>query len=132
MTVTQILHFIAPTASAAESETQATLQALKGKKAPKNYVLGTQTQDKHALQLTSEWHDPAAESSPEATAYIKTVRDSLGSPQSMYHVSFKQPAFGADGPLSSPLVEFVQVWFPAEKVTAGFRKRIEGDFEKFD
>jgi hypothetical protein len=132
MTVTQILHFRAPSPSEADDQAQETLRALKGTKAPENYVFGTQTQDKQAIQLTSEWHDPKDEGSKEADTYRNTVLSSLGNPESMYHVSFKQSAFHENGPLSSPLVEFVQIWFPSKTVTASFRSSIEKDFEKFD
>jgi hypothetical protein len=132
MSVTQILHFRAPSASKADDQAQEALKALKSAKAPENYVFGTQTADKSAIQLTSEWHDPKDEGSKEADTYRKTVLDNLGNPESMYHVSFKQSAFDKGGPLSSPLVEFVQIWFPSKTVTADFRKKIESDFEKFD
>lgn len=135
MTVTQIIHFSAPSASAADTQAHAAIKALKGTRAPDNYVLGTQTKDKRLLQLTSEWHDPSAEATPAADEYRNTVLSSLGNPQKMFHVSFTSTGsvFEApNGPLSSPLVEFVQIFFPAEKVTDEFRAKIEKDFERFN
>ncbi|CAG5141391.1 uncharacterized protein ALTATR162_LOCUS923 [Alternaria atra] len=134
MTVTQIIHFRAPSASEADSQAHTAVKALKGAKAPENYVLGTQIQDKRNLQLTSEWHDPKAESSKEADKYRETVIKTLGNPEKMFHVSFKDgdSAFDNGGPLSSPLVEFVQIYFPASKVTEDFRSKIEKEFKKFD
>jgi len=134
MTVTQIIHFRAPSASEADAAAHAAVKALKGAKAPENYVLGTQTQDKRNLQLTSEWHDPKAESSAEANTYRETVIKTLGNPDKMFHVTFKdgQSAFDNKGPMSSPLVEFVQIYFPASKINESFRNKIEKDFNKFN
>jgi hypothetical protein len=135
MTVTQIIHFRAPSASDADAAAHSAVKALKGTKAPENYVLGTQTQDKRNLQLTSEWHDPRAESSPEANEYRSTVIKTLGNPNKMFHVTFKdgQSAFDNGGPCSSSLVEFVQIYFPASKVAdGGFRAKIEKEFGTFN
>jgi hypothetical protein len=134
MTVTQIIHFRAPSASEADSQAHAAVKALKGAKAPENYVLGTQVQDQRNLQLTSEWHDPQAESSKEAETYRETVIKTLGNPEKMFHVSFKEEhtVFDNGGPMSSPLVEYIQVYFPASKVTDSFRSKIEKDVQKFE
>ncbi|USP79563.1 duf1212 domain membrane protein [Curvularia clavata] len=134
MTITQIIQFQQPSASAAETQAHAALQALKDTKAPENYLLGTHIQDERKLQLTSEWHDPQAESTPAANEYRSTVLSALGSPDKMLHVNFtsETPLFGETGPMVSPIIEFVKIYFPASRATSEFCAKIEKDFNVFD
>ena len=134
MPILQLLTFHFPTPSTTDTASNTALSALKGPKAPQNFVLGTSISDKSTLQLTSEWHDPAAESTPEASDYRQTILQTLGTPKSMYHVSLHNDAsaFSDGGPMASALVEFVKIYFPSDKVDAAFQEKIEADFRRFD
>ncbi|KAF1938716.1 hypothetical protein EJ02DRAFT_16312 [Clathrospora elynae] len=129
MTIVRILQFHAPSSFAAESEASEALAALKGVKTPQNFMLGTQVRDEGVAQLTSEWLELAKEASPEAESYINGVKIALGSPAAMSHITLQQPAFG---PLTFPVVEFVQPFILSSTVTPSFRGKIEADFEKFE
>ncbi|KAI2477406.1 hypothetical protein Ptr902_11031 [Pyrenophora tritici-repentis] len=138
MPILQILTFTLPSPSEAEASAHTALSSLKNAKAPENFVLGTRTSDKSALQLTSEWHDPAAEFTPEATSYRQTVLSTLGTPKSLFHVSLSGSsavsafASGSEGPMASPLVEYVQIYFPSGMVDEAFQEKIESEFRQFN
>lgn len=134
MTITQIIQLQQPSASAAETQAQTALKALKGTKAPENYVPGTHIQDERKLQLTSEWHDSKAEATPAANEYRNTVLSTLGTPEKMFHVNFTSgtSVFGKTGPMASPVVEFVKIYFAASRATSEFCAKIEKDFNAFD
>ncbi|KAL7775671.1 hypothetical protein CFE70_009515 [Pyrenophora teres f. teres 0-1] len=139
MPMLQILTFTLPTPSTASASAHTALSALKNAKAPENFILGTRTSDKSTLQLTSEWHDPSAEYTPEATSYRQTVLSTLGTPKTLFHVSLSGSsdavsafATGSEGPMASPLVEYVQIYFPSAEVDEAFQARIEEDFRRFN
>jgi hypothetical protein len=131
MTITQVLQFQAPSSKKANAEAANALEGLKEAKKPQNFTIGTHIKDKSTVSIASEWHDPKEQASPEASAYTDAIRNTLGSPSKMFHVAFKKEG-SAFGPISAPVVEFVQTRFPSKKVTSEFRQKIEQDFEKFE
>lgn len=109
---------------------------LKDIKIPGHVTLGIQVQDPSIFQITSEWNGTLdheeLKANSEHTAFLKSVRSSFAEPQNMFRVAFKQPAFGPTGPATANVVEFVQIWFPASRVTPEYQEEIERDFIKFD
>ena len=143
MVVTEIIQFGAEQLfDAHESRTtvddriQKTAKTLKGVKALQHFVLGTQVQDKGAIQITSEWNGAKDyvnfETTAEFGSFIKSVRSSCGEPHSIFHVALNRSAFGSDGPATANVVEFVQSYFPASHVTPEFQEKVKEDFLKFD
>jgi quinol monooxygenase YgiN len=143
MTVTEIIQFDAePSLDAHAPRTtvddtiQKAVKALKGVKAIQHFVLGTQVQDKGAIQITSEWDGVKDylnfETTPEFSSFIRSVRSFCGEPRNIFHVALNGSAFGPDGPATANVVEFVQNYFPASRVTSEFQKKVEEDFLKFD
>ena len=105
-------------------------KALEGVKNPQHFVLGIQIQDKNAIQLTSE--RTGVEDSSDFETFIKSVSTACGEPRSIFHVSLDRPAFGANGPATANVVEYVQVSFPTSLATPEFQRKIEGDFSRFE
>ncbi|OBT72691.1 hypothetical protein VF21_08798 [Pseudogymnoascus sp. 05NY08] len=50
----------------------------------------------------------------------------------IFHVLLNRSALSPDGPATAPVVEFVQNYFPASRVTPEFQKQVEEDFVRFD
>lgn len=143
MTLIEIIYFNAeppPDSHAPRTTVEDTIQnaanGLNKVKIPQNFALGTQVQDKGTIQITSEWdgvQDHAnLEATPEHRSFINSLRDSCGKPDNVLHVPLNRSAFGPDGAATGPVVEFVQTYFPASRVTPEFQKRVEEDFERFD
>lgn len=143
MAVTEIIHFGAePLLDAHAPRTtvddtiQKAVKALKGLKTPQHFVLGTQVQDKGAVQITSEWDGVQDyvnfETTPEFSSFIRSVRSFCGEPNNIFHVALDRSAFGPDGPATANVVEFVQTYFPASCVTPEFQKQVEEDFLRFE
>ncbi|KFY96202.1 hypothetical protein V500_02550 [Pseudogymnoascus sp. VKM F-4518 (FW-2643)] len=111
-------------------------QVLKGVKIPQNFALGTQVQDKGTAQITSEWDGVQGyaniEATPEYGSFINSVRNSCGKPDDIFHVALNRSVFGPEGAATAPVVEFVQNYFPASRITPGFQKKAEEDFVRFD
>ncbi|OBT49502.1 hypothetical protein VE04_10032, partial [Pseudogymnoascus sp. 24MN13] len=63
---------------------------------------------------------------------IQNAAIALKGPDDIFHVVLSRPAFGSDGPVAAPVVEFVQSYFPASRVTPEFQRGIEEDFARFD
>lgn len=110
--------------------------ALKGVKFSQQFAIGTQVQDKGAIQIISEWDGAQDYATLEATveygSFINSVHNSCGKPDNIFHVPLNRSAFGPQGAATAPVVEFVQNYFPASRVTPDFQKRIEEDFKRFD
>jgi hypothetical protein len=143
MVVTQIIHFGAEQSldqhgvpRTVDDKIQKAVQALKGVKTPQHFVLGTQVQDKGAIQITSEWASSqdysTSESTTEYRSFINTLTTSCGKPQSTFNISLDKPAFGVDGPATAHVVEYVQVYFPSSLVTPSFQQKISSDFSRFE
>jgi hypothetical protein len=115
---------------------QKAFKALKEVKALKHFVLGTQVQDKDAIQTTLEWDGVKDylnfEAAPELGSFIRSVRSFCGEPQNIFHVALNRSVFGPGGPATANVVEFVLNYFPASRVTPEFQKKVEEDFLKFD
>lgn len=133
MAVTEIIQFASQTSPDA---TQKALEALQGVKSPQHFVLGTQLQDKGAVQIVCEWDDiqsyTAFTTTPETTSFTRNLRSSLGSQHQVFHAALSRPALGLDGPATAPVVEFVQTYFPVSHATPAFQQQIEADFLKFE
>ncbi|KAF8856374.1 hypothetical protein BDZ45DRAFT_727537 [Acephala macrosclerotiorum] len=71
-------------------------------------------------------------STSRTTAFIKSLRSFYGEPYSIFHVTLDRSAFGSDGPATANVVEYVQTYFPASRVTPEFQKQVEEDFFRFD
>jgi heme-degrading monooxygenase HmoA len=136
MAVTEIIQFGAGPRPTVDDTIQKAVKALKDVKSPQHFVLGTQVQDKGAVQITSEWdgiQDYANFAAiPEFTSFLKSVSSTYGHPHSVFHVALDRSAFGADGPATANVVEYVQTYFPAPRVTPEFQKQVEADFARFD
>ena len=143
MAIIQIIHFDAvplldaPTPRTTVDDTlQNAIRALHGVETPQHFVLGTQIQDKGAVQITAAWDGVQDYSnfktSPELTSFIKSFRNLYGEPQPIFHVPLNQPAFGPSGPATANVVEYVQVYFPTSLITLSFQRQIEEDFVRFD
>jgi ribosomal protein S16 len=136
MAVTEIIQFGASPSRTVDDTIQKAVKALKGVKSPQQFVLGTQVQDKGAVQITTEWdgiQDYANfAATPEFTSFLKFVSSTYGEPYRIFHVALDRSAFGADGPATANVVEYVQTYFPASRVTPEFQKQVEADFARFD
>ena len=137
MVVTQIIQFGAePSLDQQTSSTtlndkiKKAAKVLKGVNTPGHFILGTQIQDKGAIQVISEWAD--VEHPSEFEKFIKNVSATCGEPQSIFQVSLNRPALGPNGPASANVVEYVQVSFPTSLVTPEFQAKIEEDFSRFE
>lgn len=135
MAVTQIIHFgVEPTT--VDETIQKAVKALKEAQTPQNFVLGTQIQDKGAVQFTSEWDGVKDyenfQTTPGFGSFISNLRSAFGELHDIFHVALNRSAFGSDGSATANVVEHVQIWFPASRVTREFQKQIEEDFLRFD
>lgn len=110
--------------------------ALEGVNSTQHLALGTRVQDKDTIQITSEWDDiqdyVMLKATPEYSSFINGVRGPCGKPDDIFHVSLDRSAFGPNGPATAQVIEFVQNFFPASRVTADFQKAVEKDFIRFD
>ncbi|OBT63332.1 hypothetical protein VE03_07267 [Pseudogymnoascus sp. 23342-1-I1] len=143
MALIEIIHFIEKSLpdsdvprTTVDDKIQNATKALKGVKNPQHFALGTQVQDKATIQIISEWDSDQDHKTLEATSeyssLINSVRDFCGKPDSIFHVPLNRSAFGPDGAATAPVVEFVQNYFPASRVTTEFQKQVEEDFLRFD
>jgi heme-degrading monooxygenase HmoA len=143
MAITEIIHFGAEplldthTPRITANDTiQKTVNAPKGVKPPQHFVIGTQVQDKGAVQITSEWDGVQDyvnfKNTPEFSSFINSVRSFYGEPNNIFHVALDRSAFGPDGPATAKVVEFVQTYFPTSRVTPEFQRQVEEDFFSFD
>ena len=125
MAVTEIMHFSPPITL--DDTIEKAVNALKGVKTPQHFVLGTQVQDKGALQILSEW-----DGVQDYADFGRSMRNIYGEPHNVFRVVLDRSAFEADGPAAANVVEFVQTYFPASRVTPELQKQVEADFSKFD
>jgi hypothetical protein len=133
MALTEIIQFHIET-PVDNDNLQNALKALQGNGTPRGFVIGTHIQDLHSIQVTAEWDD-AQESKAEAwnSNLVNTLRSSFGNPEKTFHIPFNTGSvFQTNGPATSNVVEYVQLWFPASRITADFQHQIEQDFMKFD
>lgn len=133
MEITQIIHFNSQPVE--ENTIQQTVKAIREIKRPQNFTLGTQIQDKTAVQITAEWGGPEHENfktTPEFKNFTDTLSIIYGQPHRIFHVDLNNPAFGPQGPGTANVVEYVQNYFPASLVTPEFQKKIEAEFLKFE
>ena len=135
MAVIEIIQF-ATDASVIDSSIEKAVNGMQGVKTPKRFVIGTHIQDKSAVQVTAEWdksQDNEKSNSSAKTAFIDSLRTSLGSPTSVFHTTFNTGStFANSGPATSNVIEYVQIWFPVSRINADFQQQIEQDFVKFD
>ncbi|TVY38851.1 hypothetical protein LOCC1_G006769 [Lachnellula occidentalis] len=132
MTLIQIIHLTAdPSATTPE-----VIKALKDVETPQHFVLGTQIQDKTAIQITSEWDDVQDPSSfkttPKSSSFTQSLSSLYGIPTSIFHINLDRSVFGPGGSATANVVEYVQSWFPASRATPGYQKQIEADFARFN
>ncbi|KAG9230975.1 hypothetical protein BJ875DRAFT_134758 [Amylocarpus encephaloides] len=138
MAVAEIIHFPSTSTNenSADDRIQKAIQALKKVENPQHCVLGTQILDRSAIQITSEWDGIEDylnfSTTPEFSSFIRSVGNLFGEPRNIFHVALDSPAFGPNGPATANVVEFVQVYFPASRVTPDFEKQIEADFSRFE
>lgn len=143
MAITEIIHFgteplldVHAPGTKVDDTTQKFVKALKGVTTPQHFVVGTQVQDKGAVQITSEWDSVQDyvhfETTAEFSSFIRSVRSFFREPHNIFHVALNRSAFGSDGPATANVMEFVQSYFPASRVTQEFQKQAEEDFLKFD
>lgn len=123
MAITQIIQFKAEPSQVEDAISKAT-KALADVKTQTRYTLGPNVQEPGSIQLTAEWSN-----SQDRSAFTNALQPSLGSPESTYHATLKQPAFG---PAASKIVEHVQIWFPTSKADVAFKSQIENDCARFD
>lgn len=120
----------------AESLIRKVAGAFDGVKAPQHIVYGVKVQDKSTIQISSEWDDSQEDTSPISTrdhrSFINRVRESGGELQNVFHVTLNRSAFGANGPATENVVEYVLNYFPASHVTPEFQRQVEKNFLKFD
>ena len=138
MPTTEIIQFGVDPATV-DATIQKAIQALEGVNHPQAFVLGTQIQDKGAIQITSECDDvqdytqyASIDTAVEQSSFLGKVRSACGEPQSTFHVALNPSAFLPGGPAMANVVEYAQSYFPASRVTPEFQKRIEDDFSRFD
>jgi heme-degrading monooxygenase HmoA len=125
MAVAEIMHFSPPTTL--DDTIEKAVKALKGVRTPQHFVIGTQVQDKGALQIMSEW-----DGVQDYADFGRSVRNICGEPHNVFRVVLDRSAFEADGPAAANVVEFVQTYFPASRVTPELQKQVEADYSKFD
>ena len=124
MAITQIATFKAPSGGI-DDAIQQVLKAL-GAPLPQNIALGAPVQDKDVIQLTA-----SDTGKIEDNAAFQSLRSICGEPTSTYHADLNNPTFGANGPATAPLVEYVVQAFPVSRLTPEYTKQVETDFEKF-
>lgn len=129
MAINEIIQFTTDQASS-DATIQKAAKALKGAQTTHQFVLGTQIQDKTALQITVESDNGQSPSSLAQSPVLKSFLDST--PHSTYHVSLNRPLLSQNGPATSPVVEYVLISFPVSRTTPAFQKGIGADFARFD
>lgn len=107
------------------------IEALRESKRARHESLGTLVSDSSAVQITAEWEDDH-EIHPGWSHITDNVKDYIGQPNSIIHISLNEPALGPDGPGTANVVEFAASYFPVSQATPEFKKQIEADFLKFD
>lgn len=119
-----------------DGKIQEVVQDLKEDTPHPAFVLGSQHQDKNAIQITSEHHSLQQGIENESALYssplLNGVRGLCGEPINIFHVALNRPAFGPGGPATAKVVEFVLSYFPISRVTPDFQKQVQDDFLKFD
>lgn len=60
------------------------------------------------------------------------MRKLYGKPYNVFHVALDRSVCESDGPATAKVVEFVQNYFPASRVTPEFQKQVAGDLSRFD
>ena len=140
---TEIIHFNAERLLDAltsliivDATIQKAIKALKGIKTSQHFVLDTQIQDKGVVQITSEWDDVQDyvnfETTPEFSSFTRSVRSFCDESHNIFHVALDRSTFGLDEPATANVIEFVQIYFSASRVTSKFQKQVEEDFLRFD
>jgi hypothetical protein len=113
-----------------------TLEAFDGIQTPQKYTLGTQVGEKGSIQIMSDCDGVQdyknLKATPELGPLVKALSNFYGEPQHSFHVALNRSAFGADGLAAAKVVEFVQNYFPASRITPHFAKQVEEDFLRFD
>ncbi|KAH8810793.1 hypothetical protein F5884DRAFT_668383 [Xylogone sp. PMI_703] len=143
MAIIEIIHLDIESQLAASSPSTAVdntvrkaTETLSKIKPPQPFVFGTQVQDKGTIQITSELDavqdNVDLETIVESSSFIKALHNACGEPRNIFHVDLSRSAFGPDGLATANVIECVQNYFPASRVTPEFQKRIEKDFLKFD
>lgn len=122
MSTIKVIQFASPSSATLDKAKQAFEDATNKDK----IVLGVLVQDNNIVQITSEITNAS-----HATAVDRSLTV-MGEPSRHFHVSLSQPAFGNNGPLTANVVEYVENYFPASRVTPDFQKQIETDFLRFD
>lgn len=93
------------------------------------FVVGTQIQDNHVIQVTSDWSNNTTVTAQNG---FEPALSSFGDQESDFTVALDRPAFGPNGVAEAKVLEFAQSWFPASQVTTEFKRKVEEDFERFD
>lgn len=122
--------------AAFDAKIQEAVRGLKGVFPRPDFVLGSQHQDKNAIQITFEHQSLLQgignESALDSSPFLKGVRSLCGEPLNIFQVALNRPTFSPDGPAMAKVVEFVLSYFPVSRVTPDFQKQVQDDFLKFD
>lgn len=105
------------------------VEASKGATNPQHhFAIGSQVDNKDIIQVTSVWDESQSDVNLGSTLQESSFSKSMQS----YHVALDRSAFGTNGPVTANVVEFVQCYFPATRITSEFQNQIERDFSTFD
>lgn len=90
-----------------------------------HFTIGTQISDSTILQLTA---------SPPGGGHLDLpcLPFTLGRSELHLTTPFNNPLLTSSGPATSPVTEYVQIFFPVSRLTPDFKSQIESDFDRFD
>lgn len=95
-----------------------------------NFTVRTELEDKTAVQIIIQDSDPTSTNTDLLTTLESLPTSS--SPPTLNHLTLNTTPFPPTGSLTSPIVEYVQSWFPlSETAPPATRREIEQEFEKF-
>lgn len=130
MPVTEIIRFES-SPSIEDDAIREAIETLRESKRARHENLGVEVQQPNAVQITAEW-DEDHQVHPGSSSITDSVKPYLGTPRSVFHVTFNQPAFGPDGAATSSVIEFAANYFPVSRLTPEYMRKIHDDFLEFD
>lgn len=103
----------------------AVVSALRKVNTLRRLVLGSTIQDPNLLQIT------AGLGGSQEETIISALPEICHNPRQIIRATYNMPIIHGDSPVTAPLVEHVQGYFPASKVTPEFQQQIESDMQTF-
>lgn len=112
------------------------VQFAKEANGPTNLVVGKDIKDNTEFQLVVEWGNvtdyQAVVALESYETFTKSLTAACGPPREVLRGASSKSIFGSEGAATSDVLEFARTQFPVARVTAGFEKQLQDDFDKFD